>query len=101
MREGDSLFESLSHLSLGLPPVPLPLPLQSSSADPESMHMKIHILHAAQNGQDRVHDGAGLRQLMRATLSRMHCRRQAGHRGECGAASAPVSPERGPVCRIQ
>jgi abelson tyrosine-protein kinase 1 len=52
--------------------VPLPLPptaLQSPPADRESVRKTLHALRAAQNAQDRVHDAADLRQLMRTALS--------------------------------
>ena len=52
--------------------MPLPLPskaLQFSPADPESVRKTLHALRAAQNAQDRVHDTADLRQLMRTALS--------------------------------
>ena len=52
--------------------MPLPLPitaLQSSPADSESVRKTLHALRAAQNAQDRVHDAADLRQLMRTALS--------------------------------
>ena len=43
--------------------------LQSSPADSESVRKTLHALRAAQNAQDRVHDAADLRQLMRSALS--------------------------------
>ena len=52
--------------------MPLPLPqteLQSSPADPEGVRKTLHTLRTAQNAQDRVHDAADLRQLMRTALA--------------------------------
>ncbi|KAH9061867.1 hypothetical protein EDB87DRAFT_1716172 [Lactarius vividus] len=71
-KETHDLFETLSHLSPGLPPVPLPLSpsaLQSSPADPEGVRKTLNALRASQNAQDRAHDAADLRQLMRTALA--------------------------------
>ncbi|KAI9457475.1 hypothetical protein BJY52DRAFT_1223837 [Lactarius psammicola] len=71
-KETRDLLETLSHLSPSLPPVPLPLPpatLQSSPVDPESVRKTLRALRAAQNAQDRAHDTADLRQLMRTALA--------------------------------
>jgi len=70
-KETRDLFETLSHLSPGLSPVPLPLSpaaLQSSPTDPEGVRKTLNALRAVQNAQDRAHDTADLRQLMRTTL---------------------------------
>ena len=49
-------------------PLP-PAVLQSSPADPESVHKTLYALRTAQNVEDRAHDAADLRQLMRTALS--------------------------------
>ncbi|KAH9008297.1 kinase-like domain-containing protein, partial [Lactarius deliciosus] len=71
-KETRDLFQSISHLSPGLPPVlpPLsPATLLSSPVDPESVRKTLHALRAAENVQDRAHDVADLRQLMQTALA--------------------------------
>ena len=70
-KETQDLLDSLSHLP-GLPPPPLPLQpatLSSPPADFQSVERVTHALKTAQNAQDRKHDSADLRQLMRAALA--------------------------------
>lgn len=68
------LLDSLSHLPAlpSPPPPPYALPpaaLSSPAADPQSVQRTLHTLKAAQNAQDRAHDSADLRQLMRTALA--------------------------------
>ena len=71
-KETQDLLDSLSHLP-GLPPPPLPSPLPPGTlstppADQHSVQKSLRALKDAQNAQDRAHDYADLRQLMRAAL---------------------------------
>ena len=72
-RETEDLLESLSHLpGLTPPPPPYTVPqaaLSSPPTDPQSVQKSLRVLKAAQNAQDRAHDTADLRQLMRTALA--------------------------------
>jgi abelson tyrosine-protein kinase 1 len=74
-RETQDFLDTLSHLP-SFPQTPPPPPyifppaaLASPPADPQSVQKTLRALKAAQNAQDRAHDSADLRQLMRTALA--------------------------------
>ncbi|KAI0270447.1 hypothetical protein BC834DRAFT_922465 [Gloeopeniophorella convolvens] len=70
-KETADILDTLMHLP-GLPPVSPPVSTTAPASPPtdsESVRRILHALRTSQNAQDRAHDLADLRQVMRAALS--------------------------------